>query len=95
MAWGGDDWRAAGALLTVALEWTASYEAWVTAVAGAPYRDGVLTAWGHGRDRAATLPGAWRRLARECEASTARGLARADVSLADGDVLCGPMGRSS
>jgi hypothetical protein len=100
MAWGGDDWRAAGALLTVALEWTASYEAWVTAVAGAPYRDGVLTAWGHGRDRAATLPGAWRRRGRAGEAAAARGLSRASArpavdSLATGDVLPAVARRSS
>jgi hypothetical protein len=75
--WGPDEWRRAGALLGIALSWTASYERWVTATAGAEYRDRVLTAWGHGRDRAATLPGAWRRLAFECDAVVQRGLARA------------------
>lgn len=98
--WTRDHWRAASALLTQALEWTAAYEAWVAEVAGAPYRDGVLTAWGHGRDRAATLPQAWRRLARECEAAAARGLGRASArsavdSLAAGDVLPAVMRRSS
>lgn len=75
--WAADHWRRAGALLGLAFRWTADYERWVAATAGAAYRDAVLTAWGHGRDRAETLPSAWHRLAVECEAVVQRGLARA------------------
>jgi len=74
--WGEDAWRRAGALLAIALAWTADYERWVAVTAGEEYRDAVLTAWGHGSDRARALPAAWRRLAVECEAAVQRGLDR-------------------
>ncbi|CAN5275704.1 hypothetical protein BH23CHL1_BH23CHL1_03140 [soil metagenome] len=57
-------------LLSLALEWIASYEAWVVQTAGAAYRQATVDAWQTLHKSVAVdaheMAGAWSLLARQC-----------------------------